>query len=139
MTAELALALILGFTIKHFIADFPLQAFPYMYKNKGTYGHPGGLLHASIHGVFTIATAVIICIIFGITMSLSTVGLVFLVAFIDTVVHYHIDWAKMNLNKKMGWGPTTHEEFWVLLGADQFLHSVTYIALTYYFIKAVSL
>lgn len=31
---------------KHFIVDFPLQAFPYQYQNKGTYGHPGGLLHS---------------------------------------------------------------------------------------------
>ncbi len=45
MTMELLLAL---FT-KHFVCDFPLQAFPFMYRNKGTYGHPGGLLHAYIH------------------------------------------------------------------------------------------
>ena len=39
--------------IKHFICDFPLQATPWMYTNKGTYGHNGGLAHASIHGLGT--------------------------------------------------------------------------------------
>lgn len=41
------------FQIKHFICDFPLQAFPYQYLNKGTYGHPGGLIHATIHYIGT--------------------------------------------------------------------------------------
>lgn len=50
---------------------------------------------------------------------------------IDFVIHYHIDWAKMNLNAKMGWGANTHEEFWWLLGLDQFLHALTYVGLVY--------
>ena len=37
---------------KHTAADFFLQT-PYQYLNKGTYGHPGGLLHAAIHAVLT--------------------------------------------------------------------------------------
>ena len=48
---------------------------------------------------------------------------------IDFAIHYHVDWAKMNLNAKLGWGPTTHEQFWWLLGLDQFLHALTYIML----------
>lgn len=48
---------------------------------------------------------------------------------VDSIIHYHIDWAKMNLNAKMGWGPKTHEEFWWLLGIDQYLHALTYIGL----------
>jgi hypothetical protein len=39
--------------IKHFICDFPLQAFPWIYRNKGTYGHIGGLTHALLHGIGT--------------------------------------------------------------------------------------
>ena len=41
--------LLIALLTKHLIVDFPLQAFPYQYKNKGTYGHPGGLLHAGLH------------------------------------------------------------------------------------------
>jgi hypothetical protein len=103
--------------IKHFIVDFPLQAFPYQYKNKGTYGHPGGLLHSGLH-------------VFGTFFALVWfVGLYPAVVFalLDGVIHYHIDWAKMNINAKMGWGPTTHEQFWSLLGLDQLLHSLTYL------------
>jgi len=37
--------------VKHFICDFPLQANPWMYRNKGTYGHAGGLAHSALHGV----------------------------------------------------------------------------------------
>ena len=49
--------------------------------------------------------------------------------FADTFIHYHIDWAKMNLNARMGWGANTHEQFWWLLGLDQYLHALTYIGL----------
>jgi hypothetical protein len=103
-------------TIKHFIVDFPLQQ-KYMYSNKGTYGHPGGLLHALLHGVGTW-----ICLI-----PFTKIALI--LATVDLLVHYHIDWAKMNLNEKLGWGPTTHEQFWWLLGFDQFLHTLTYIGI----------
>ncbi len=30
--------------IKHFICNFPLQTYPWMYLNKGTYLHPGALV-----------------------------------------------------------------------------------------------
>jgi hypothetical protein len=102
---------------KHFIVDFPLQK-PYQYLNKGTYGHGGGILHASLHGLFTA-----LCFWYWAPLSCLFLG------FFDAFIHYHVDWAKMNLNKKMGWGPQTHEEFWWLLGLDQFLHALTYIGL----------
>lgn len=53
----------------------------------------------------------------------NTVGFIF---FMEYALHYHIDWAKMNLNKKMGWAANTHNEFWILLGVDQLLHYLTY-------------
>ncbi len=128
-----ALVILFLLFIKHFIVDFPLQAFPYQYKNKGTYGHPGGLLHAGLHGLGTFI--VIAGVFFYITdwTILLVWKDVFVVAaylaLIDMFLHYHIDWAKMNLNNKLGYGPTTHEQFWWLLGLDQYLHAVTYIML----------
>jgi len=109
--------IILGLFTKHFIVDFPLQV-RYQWSNKGTYGHPGGALHALLHCIGTFLVLVLF----------TPVHTAILLAFADGVIHYHIDWAKMNLNKKLGWGPTTHEEFWWLLGLDQFLHALTYIA-----------
>lgn len=103
------------FGIKHFVIDFPLQK-AYQYQNKGTYGHPGGLFHAGLHGIGTW-----FCL-FWINPFWATLMAVF-----DAFVHYHIDWAKMRLNAYFGWGPTTHEEFWILLGFDQLLHWLTYV------------
>ena len=114
------LLLFLLFT-KHFIIDFPLQ-FPYHYENKGTYGHPGGIQHALLHGVGT-------GIVFALTLGAMFIPLAMILGLIDMLIHYHIDWAKMNLNKKLGWGPTTHEQFWWLLGLDQYLHALTYLGL----------
>ena len=114
ITAMLLLA------IKHFIVDFMMQP-PYQWQNKGTYGHPGGLLHSLTHAAGT-----------GMVFSLFTTPTVSAIAaVIDLVVHYHIDWAKMNINLIKGWKADTHPEFWVLLGLDQFLHTVTYIGLLF--------
>lgn len=118
---ETILLILTMLMIKHFIVDFPLQAFPYQYKHKGTYGHPGGLLHSGLHSIATFFV-----LIWFIPLPLS-VGL----AALDGVVHYHIDWAKMNINDRKKWGPTTHEQFWVLLGMDQLLHMLTYLLIVW--------
>lgn len=108
--------------IKHFICDFPLQATPWMYNNKGKYGHAGGLTHAAIHGGGTF-----IALVFWLGTS------AWLLAIIDTVIHYHIDWAKMNLSMKFDLKANNSEWFWILLGFDQLLHH-----LTYFFIVAIA-
>ena len=101
--------------VKHFICDFVLQ-YPRHYLNKGTYGKWGGIEHALIHGV---ATAIILNPLLGL---------------IDALIHYHIDWAKMSINKKMGWKPDNSEHFWTFLGLDQLLHYLTYVGLIYSFL-----
>lgn len=113
---EILVLIVLLFT-KHFVVDFPLQP-KYMWSNKGTYGHPGGIAHAWLHGLGTWA-----CIAWYAPMAAIYLG------FIDMFIHYHVDWAKMNLNKKLGYGPNTHEQFWWLLGLDQYLHALTYVIL----------
>lgn len=119
MDAVTVLWLLFALMTKHFIVDFPLQAFPYQYNNKGTYGHPGGLLHSGLHVAGTYLA------VYWFTNPITAMW----IALLDGVIHYHIDWAKMNINKKFGWGPTTHEQFWSLLGLDQYLHMLTYIGL----------
>jgi Protein of unknown function (DUF3307) len=120
---ELLLILVLLFT-KHFIVDFPLQT-KFQWSNKGTYGHPGGALHALLHYFGTF----LVLIWFG------PIHTAILLAFADGVIHYHIDWAKMKLNAMMQWAPNTHEQFWWLLGLDQYLHALTYIGLVYFYLK----
>jgi len=123
MTTIMLLGLLLGLFTKHLIVDFPMQI-PYHYLNKGTYGHPGGIQHSAFHGIGT--TYVV-----WFTMSALT-PLALIIGFVDFAIHYHVDWAKMNLNKKLGWGPTTHEEFWWLLGLDQYIHTLTYLGIAWY-------
>jgi hypothetical protein len=116
MTESQAVILLLSlFGIKHFIFDFLLQK-PYQYQNKGTYGHPGGLLHSGLHALGTVLVLWIFADIFW----------CILMAVFDFAVHYHVDWAKVKINKKFGWTATTHEEFWWLLGLDQLMHWLTY-------------
>ena len=105
-------------TVKHFIFDFLYQP-PYQWQNKGTYGHPGGLIHSGQH-----AWATLMILLFFITPILAVI-----LAFLEFIIHYHMDWFKMNYNKMKGWTATTHNEFWILLGVDQLVHSLTYIGI----------
>lgn len=102
--------------IKHFVCDFPLQAFPYQYRNKGTYGHLGGILHSSIH----IVGSMLVLFWF------VDVKLACMLSLFDGIMNYHIDWAKMNVGKKFNLKPDNSEWFWILMGFDQLLHVITY-------------
>lgn len=107
--------------VKHFICDFPLQG-PYQYHNKGDYGHPGGILHSTIQVIGTFAALV---------MFVPSISSLFWVCMAEFLIHYNVDWAKMNLNRVLNWKPDTHEEFWWLLGFDQLLHYLTYSGIIY--------
>ena len=116
-------ALILLF-VKHFICDFPLQAFPWIYRNKGIYLHMGGITHAALHGIATFA-------ILSYWLGLAAWGW----GVVDMLIHYHVDWAKMNLGTKFNLKPDNSEWFWILLGLDQLIHHLTYFAIVYYAFK----
>lgn len=109
------LILLFLFQAKHFICDFPLQAFPYQYENKGNYGHLGGVVHALIHAIGTF----IVLYYFA--------KHAFTLAILDGLIHYHIDWLKMNINKAYNLKPDNSQWFWILLGIDQLLHQLTYL------------
>ena len=123
MTTTTVLLLLTLLFVKHFVIDFPLQK-PYQWQNKGTYGHPGGLLHSGLHAWATY----LVLLIFVDWSTAIMLGI------LDGFIHYHVDWAKMNLNKKLGYGPTTHEGFWTLLGLDQLAHALTYIGIVFFVI-----
>lgn len=105
---------------KHFVFDFWYQP-PYQWQNKGTYGHLGGIVHSGQHSLVSLV------ILLFFTNPLVATG----VSLLEFVIHYHMDWFKMNYNKKKGWGANTHNEFWVLLGVDQLVHSLTYVGMVY--------
>jgi hypothetical protein len=105
------------FFIKHFICDYVLQ-FHYMVEQKGHYGARGGLEHAGIHALGTLA---IFMLVFG--WSGHNLFVALELALLDAVIHYHIDWAKM----KLGRGLQPHDKkYWWFLGGDQMLHYMTY-------------
>jgi len=111
---ETILLLFLGFSAKHFLCDYVLQ-FNNMIREKGTYGARGGLYHAGLHGWFTF---VVLLPFFP--------GMAILAGIVDAVVHYHIDWTKMQLGKNL---TTSDRQYWIYFGLDQFAHYLTYIAI----------
>lgn len=126
MTNQELLILMTAFIVKHFIVDFPMQQ-KYQYLNKGTFGHPGGILHAAFHYLGTMA---VLSAFSNITNIFVAIGL----AIFDGVIHYFVDWAKVNINKFYGWTATTSEMFWHLVGLDQLIHYMTYIGIIWYVI-----
>ena len=108
--------LIIAILLKHWLLDFVIQP-PWMWMNKGTYGHPGGLAHAWWHGVAT----------FTLLVFFTSVGVAVALVVIEMFIHYHVDWVKMRTNAVMGWKCNKHPEFWWLTGFDQFLHYLTYV------------
>jgi hypothetical protein len=128
---ELALLILAAVAIllfKHAVADFYLQS-PYQYLNKGKYGHPGGILHAAIH---TALTPLVYLVLLP--------GSLFVAAGIavgEFFLHYHLDWLKEQITQKNGLTPQDRG-FWCALGADQFLHGLTYLAIVAVLIAAAA-
>lgn len=112
------LSLMCLFILKHYLADFTFQT-PRMIEEKGTYGARGGIDHAVVHALFTL-----VILMYWIPFFEPWLLLAAALAILDGVLHYHIDWAKMNL----GQGLTPADKcYWTLLGVDQMLHYLTYI------------
>lgn len=106
--------------IKHWYIDFVNQSMEEV-NGKGIYGNAYGLMHSIKHGVAT----VLIFWAFTGDFNYSII-----IGIIDFVLHYHIDWTKININKR--WNYTTENpKFWAWLGADQLAHSLTYLGLVW--------
>jgi hypothetical protein len=118
MSTSSIIELLMLLQLKHLLIDWCWQP-AYEWQNKGTYGHFGGVRHAAKN-----ATGTALCF-----LPFTSFFWVLVVFILDFTIHYHIDSAKMNINRIKGWGPLTHPEFWWLTGADQFLHQMTYLLL----------
>jgi hypothetical protein len=126
--ALLVLAAVAILMVKHAVADFYLQT-TYQYLNKGKYGHPGGILHASIHTVLT--PLVYLVLLPG---SLLIVGVI---AIGEFLLHYHIDWLKEQVTHRNGW-TAQDRGFWYALGTDQLMHGLTYLAIVAVLVSAAA-
>jgi uncharacterized protein DUF3307 len=117
-SVQLILIVLLILQIKHYLCDYVLQS-EYQYSNKGTYGHPGGILHAGMHALFTLSAFVVIA---------PPLQLGFAILVGEFIAHYHIDWTKEQILRRNGW-TFPRAQFWWVFGADQALHEITYIAI----------
>ena len=114
----------LAFQIKHFICDFVLQT-SYQYKNKGFYGHLGGIIHAGLH-IFGSVPALLL-----LTRNPQAIGILLAAEF---VIHYHMDWLKVRTDMRFGLTDQMHV-YWIVFGIDQVVHQLTYIGMIYAVLK----
>ena len=117
--------LLVGFEIKHFIADYLLQP-GWILAGKGDFRKPGGYAHAGIHAGFS----VVLMLLFG-----TPSGLAVALGTAELVVHYALDYSKVQYSKGVH-ADTAPSRFWALHGVDQLAHQLTYVALIYAVLKA---
>lgn len=121
----LVLVALLLFQVKHLLADFVLQTAK-MVEEKGHYGCAGGLYHAGIH---ILASAPLVL---WLAPHVATVAVVLVAEF---VIHYHIDWCKEQIGRRLALSPGD-KAFWFAIGVDQLLHQLTYIGMVWWLIKS---
>ena len=127
MTA-LFFGLLLGFEIKHFIADYLLQP-KWLLEGKGDLRKPGGYAHAAVHGVFSL----LVLIVFGTPLWLAAALFV-----AECVVHYVLDYAKIHYSRGVDIEKDA-ARYWALHGVDQLLHQLTYAAMIYAVVRVEGL
>lgn len=108
---ELFIILIL-LQIKHWYVDFVNQTDEEV-KHKGIYLDWRGVKHSFKHGVAT----------FAVLLLFTPFSWAFVLAAFDFILHYHIDWIKMNYGNR----DITTPAFWNHLGLDQMAHQIVYI------------
>ena len=101
--------------IKHWYVDFVNQTDEEV-QHKGIYLDWIGIKHSVKHGV---STFVILWVVLG----WVEIDLAFALAAVDFLLHYHIDWFKMNYGNRDIRTP----QFWNHLGLDQMTHQIVYI------------
>lgn len=120
----LIIGLMAAFQIKHFLADFLFQN-KYILTYRHIYGHPSGLIHVAIHAIGSAAILWYVPIGF-LTFAVVLAG--------EAVIHYHIDWLKEQVNRRLGLTMESNS-FWLTLGLDQLLHQLTYVGMILWIIN----
>lgn len=116
---EWIVILLVMLQVKHWYIDFVNQDMDEV-NSKGLYGEWLGIRHSLKQGIGTY-----ICVALLVGADFWMFALI--IASIDAITHYHIDWAKMNWGNRDIQTPA----FWAHLGLDQMLHQMTYILLAY--------
>jgi hypothetical protein len=119
---ESVLILLALLQVKHWYIDFVNQSNEEV-ASKGIYGDQLGINHSAKQGI---ATALCILLVTGTPYLFFAI----LLGLLDFVVHYHVDWTKMNYGNRDIRTP----EFWNHLGLDQMAHQLTYILIAYFIV-----
>ncbi|MCP4316856.1 MAG: DUF3307 domain-containing protein [Hyphomicrobiales bacterium] len=106
---------LVGLQIKHFVADYTLQ-WPSMIAGKCHFNRAGGYVHAGIHILLTL----LVLVFCDLPATLIAMLLVF-----EFIVHYATDYAKGSYDCAHKLNANTRH-FWVVHGADQLVHQLTY-------------
>ncbi len=108
------LLLLILLQIKHWYIDFVIQTEEEV-KHKGIYLDWRGIKHSVKHGIGT-------ALVFFFFVPLEGA---LLIGIVDAVLHYHIDWVKMNYGNR----DIANPKFWNHLGLDQMAHQIVYLGL----------
>lgn len=114
------LAVVLGFQIKHFVADYLLQ-FDWMVAEKGDLRKFGGYAHAGLHVVGSLMVLLL--------ASVHIVTILWLIG-AEFVIHYTLDFTKIYYSKDVNLEESP-QKYFALHGFDQFLHHATYIVMSF--------
>lgn len=107
------------FQVKHYLADFQWQTL-WMVQSKGWYGHPGGLVHAGLHGLLSLPVLMLVVPWQPVLFMAVVVA--------EIVLHYHIDWTKARIVALRGIDEND-SAYWHYLGLDQAAHQLTYLVM----------
>ncbi len=118
--------LLVGFQVKHFIADYLLQE-GWMIAGKASLNSPGGYAHAGIH----VAGSLIVLLL--VHTPLLALALLLVAEF---VIHYGLDYSKVGYSRGIDQSRSP-KQFWGLHGLDQLLHQLTYAGMIYFAMRAL--
>lgn len=110
-----AILILVFLQIKHWYVDFVNQTNEEI-ASKGIYGDSPGIEHSAKHGIGTLIAIVA-------AVGFPYIAYAGVLAFVDFVIHYHIDWVKSNY----GNSDISTKDFWIHIGMDQLAHQLTYI------------
>lgn len=119
---EASILLLVLLQIKHWYIDFVNQSMEEVH-GKGIYGNALGIQHSAKQALGTLLCVLII------TGGGYFIDAIF-IALLDFIIHYHTDWAKININKRKNYTTDT-PQFWWWLGFDQLVHQLTYLLIVY--------
>ena len=117
--AEIIIITLALLQVKHWYIDFVNQN-NIEVASKGIYGDFHGIMHSLKHGL---GTTLVLWMVVGVQYIFFAI----ISGLIDFVIHYHVDWTKMNYGNR----DITTPAFWNHLGLDQMAHQLTYLALIY--------